>query len=165
MGNLRLAAENYKKALDKCENDQKLQKSSTFKKAGTNYAIALEKLGKRNEAVTQLESLKRSSSFGHEVLINNNLGTLQKRKGEVQKAIDSYQEALKTDPKAFFPNYNLAVLLATEAQYSDALKQFQSTLTLVHSQPDKSYLANVLLNLAQCCEQLKSFQQALDYLK
>ena len=45
------------------------------------------------------------------------MGIIQKRKGEVEAAINSYKSALKTDPYSFFPNYNLAVVLAGESQY------------------------------------------------
>jgi hypothetical protein len=36
-----------------------LKKSSTYKKGGTNYAVALEKLGRRDEAISLLNELKR----------------------------------------------------------------------------------------------------------
>lgn len=49
--------------------------------------------------------------------MHNNLGIIQKRKGEIEQAIQSYQVALSADPSSFFPNYNLAVLLATEGKY------------------------------------------------
>jgi tetratricopeptide (TPR) repeat protein len=54
-------------------------------------------------------------SFGNEVRVYNNLGIIQNRQGEVHLAIASYQSALKADPDSFFPNYNLAVLLAGES--------------------------------------------------
>jgi tetratricopeptide (TPR) repeat protein len=56
MGKLNEAADSYKKAIGKCEEDseQKLLHSSTYKKAGTNYAVTLEKLGKRDEAIKLL---------------------------------------------------------------------------------------------------------------
>ena len=59
-----------------CENDpnQKLLQSSTYKKAGTNLAVALEKLGKRDEAVLLLQDLQ--SKFGNEVRLFNNLGII-----------------------------------------------------------------------------------------
>jgi Tfp pilus assembly protein PilF len=59
-----------------------------------------------------LNELKKQ--FGNEVRVHNNLGIIQKRKGETDQAIASYQTALTADPQSFFPNYNLAVLLATE---------------------------------------------------
>jgi Flp pilus assembly protein TadD len=55
-------------------------KSTTYKKAGTNYAVTLEKLSKRDEAVKTLITLK--STFNNEVRVFNNLGIIQKRKGD-----------------------------------------------------------------------------------
>ena len=53
MGKTNEAADSYKKAIEKCSSDpnSKLIHSSTYKKAGTNFAVALEKLGMRDEAV------------------------------------------------------------------------------------------------------------------
>ena len=40
-------------------------------------------------------------------------------------AIESYFLALQADPGAFFPNYNLAVVLASESKFEDALDHFK----------------------------------------
>lgn len=87
IGKVKEAADSYKKSIEKCENDpeQKLIHSTTYKKAGTNYAVALEKLGMREAAIKLLEDLK--NNFGNEVRVHNNLGIIQKRKGEVEQAI------------------------------------------------------------------------------
>ena len=47
-------------------------KQATYKKAGTNYAVTLEKLSRREDAVTTLVTLK--GQFSSEVRIFNNLG-------------------------------------------------------------------------------------------
>jgi len=52
------------------------------------------------------------------------LGIIQKRQGDVGEAIKSYKSAIATDPDSFFPNYNLAVLLAGESQFEEALNYF-----------------------------------------
>ena len=67
--------------METCEADPKnqLTKSVTYKKAGTNYAVTLEKLNKRDDAVATLTNLK--NAFGNEVRVFNNLGIIQKRKG------------------------------------------------------------------------------------
>lgn len=64
-----------------CESDPKgqLTKSVTYKKAGTNYAVTMEKLNQREQAVTTLNNLK--STFNNEVRVYNNLGIIQKRQG------------------------------------------------------------------------------------
>lgn len=130
MGKTKEASDSYKKSLKKCEEDpnKKLIQSATYKKAGTNYAVTLEKLGEREEAVKLLQELK--VSFGNEVRVYNNLGIIQKRQGDVQLAIASYQSALQADPDSFFPNYNLAVLLAGESQFDKALKYFDKSLQI-----------------------------------
>jgi hypothetical protein len=54
------AADHYKNAMDKCEQDPKEQLvlSMIYKKIATNYAIVLEKLGRREEAHALLQKLK-----------------------------------------------------------------------------------------------------------
>ena len=112
MGQVLTASNNYKLAIDKCNGDEALMKSSICKKAGTNYAVTLEKLGRRDEAINQLDKLR--DNFNNEVRVHNNLGIIQKRSGDTQAAMESYKSALKLDPKSFFPNYNIGVLLSLE---------------------------------------------------
>jgi len=45
------AKNSYKLALDKCREDPRLMTSSIYKKAGNNYAVALEKLNRRDKAI------------------------------------------------------------------------------------------------------------------
>ena len=82
-GNVVQASQNYLKAKELCETDPQgcLLKSSTFKKAETNYAVTLEKLNRRDEAIELLSNLK--GEFNNEVRVYNNLGIIQKRKGDV----------------------------------------------------------------------------------
>ena len=70
------AADSYKRAMDTCEGDpkQQLTKSITYKKAGTNYAVTLEKINKREAAIATLTALK--DVFGSEVRVFNNLGII-----------------------------------------------------------------------------------------
>ena len=65
-----------------CQNDpqQLLLKSNTYKKAATNYAVTLEKLGHRDESIITLSDIR--NDFCNEVRVYNNLGVIQKRKGD-----------------------------------------------------------------------------------
>ena len=112
MGNVQAASDSYKKSMETCEADQAQQliKSATYKKAGTNYAVTMEKLGKREGAMQTLDKLK--DSFGNEVRVFNNLGIIQKRMGNNDEAMINYETALKVDAQSFFPNYNMGVLLS-----------------------------------------------------
>ena len=51
------ASNSYKLALDKCKEDPKLVNSSIYKKAGNNYAVALEKLNRRDKAFKHLNKM------------------------------------------------------------------------------------------------------------
>ena len=99
--------------------------------------------------------------------MHNNLGIVQKRLGDVEQAENSYKEALKQEPKSFFPNYNLAVLLASEGQYQESVTYFKQALGICHSdeQHTASYEINVLINLALCFEQLKKYEYAVEFLE
>jgi tetratricopeptide (TPR) repeat protein len=161
-GSLQKAADAYKLAMHKCSSDAKLMQTSTYKKTATNYAVILEKIGRRNEATRLLHDLK--TQFAGEVKVLNNLGIIQKRKGEVQNAIESYKKALSSDPQSFLPNHNLAVLLATEASYEEAVTYFKESLRITQKSKDQSQELGVLLNISLCYEQLKQPQSALEFL-
>jgi lipoprotein NlpI len=72
--------------------------------------VTLEKLSRREDAVTVLKTMK--GNFDREVRVYNNLGIIQKRKGDKAAALENYQAALEIDVKSFFPNYNMGVLLS-----------------------------------------------------
>ena len=76
MGKSSDASSNYKRAMETCEADPKdiLVRSATYKKAGTNYAVTLEKLNERDEAVKTLQSIK--GNFYNEIRVHNNLGII-----------------------------------------------------------------------------------------
>ena len=81
MGQVELACDSYKKSMETCESEptQQLVKTTIYKKAGTNYSVTLEKLGKREGAMQTLDKLK--DSFSNEVRVFNNLGIMEKRLG------------------------------------------------------------------------------------
>ena len=149
LGQVQLASDSYKKSMETCENDPKKQlgKSATYKKAGTNYAVTLEKLSRRDDAVSTLMTLK--DAFGNEVRVFNNLGIIQKRKGEKQAALESYQAALNVDVKSFFPNYNMGVLLSQDrSKMDEALSYFNRALEQAQKAQENLYEINVLINIA-----------------
>ena len=119
------ASENYKRAMDTCQQDPRgvLIRSATYKKAGTNYAVTLEKLNQRRDAVSTLQDIK--GAFCNEIRVYNNLGVIQKRNSQFQDAERNYKAAIEVDPKSFFPNYNLGILLANDLnKKEEALRYF-----------------------------------------
>ena len=70
----------------------------------------------------------------------------------MQLAIASYESALQADSESFFPNYNLAVLLAGESQFEKALKYFDNSLKISQTADLSLYQLNVLINSGLCYE-------------
>ena len=81
MGDISKASSYYKKAIEKCEEDQSgvSLKSNHYMKSMTNYSVTLEKLGKRTDAINVLDNMREN--FKDEIRIYNNLGIIYKRNG------------------------------------------------------------------------------------
>ena len=166
MGQVQQAKDNYALSMKKCEKDpsKQLIHSSTYKKAGTNFAVSLEKTGDRDTAVSTLTNLK--GTFGNEVRVFNNLGIIQKRKGDLTGALESYRQALKVDQKSFFPNYNLGVLLSqNKEQAEDALNYFKKALEQAQRAQESLYEINVLINIALLQESLGRLDESVQSMK
>ena len=86
MGDIHKASSFYRKAIQKCEDDETglSMKSQHYMKAATNYAVTLEKLGKREDAIKILDTLK--VHFKDEIRVYNNLGIIYKRNNNVEAA-------------------------------------------------------------------------------
>ena len=163
LGQVQMASDSYKQSMETCENDPKKQltRSATYKKAGTNYAVTLEKLNRREDAVETLSGLKQN--FVSEVRLFNNLGIIQKRKGDKQEALESYQAALRVDSKSFFPNYNMGVLLSQDRQKMDeALTYFNRALEQAQRAQENLYEINVLINIALLHEAAQNYTEAIE---
>jgi len=76
MNDIEQASAFYHRAQECSENDPDglLVNSVTYMKASTNYAVTLEKLSKREEAVETLSKLK--NSFTDEMRVHNNLAII-----------------------------------------------------------------------------------------
>jgi tetratricopeptide (TPR) repeat protein len=129
-------------------------------KAVTNYAVTLEKLGKREDALKLLEG-KTKRQFGQEIRVFNNLGIIHKRNGNTIEAEASYLAALEIDAQSFFPNYNLGVLKAAIKDYPSALQYFNKALELSRATQDEVYQINVHINIALVLERTNDLVGAL----
>ena len=107
-GDLKKAAAFYRQALATSLPDLR-------QKVLNNLAVSLEKQGQRREALQLLMSWEEQS----DIQLLNNLGIVQKRSGQIKEARETLEWALKNEPNSFFPNYNMAVCLATEGNSED----------------------------------------------
>lgn len=154
LGDIQRASQFYKRALDKFPASEGQQVPPFYSKVLTNYAVTLEKLGKREEALGVLELSGQWEEDEQEVRVYNNKGIIQKRKGDLQEALASYQAAIDIDDKSFFPHYNLGVLRAQMKDHQAAITSFQRALELAKSLQEGTYQINVHLNLAMVLERM-----------
>ncbi|TNV86060.1 hypothetical protein FGO68_gene7424 [Halteria grandinella] len=159
LGDIQKASAYYKSALDKFPDQQNVP--PFYSKVLTNYAVTLEKLGKREEAMGVLEMSGAWEGEEDEVRVYNNKGIIQKRKGDLKEAMASYQAAIDIDGDSFFPHYNLGVLKAQMKDYHGAIVCFQRALQLAKSLQESVYQINVHLNLAMLLERTGDAASAL----
>jgi len=80
----------------------------------------------------------------------------------MQKAEQSYLQALEIDPESFFPNYNMGVLKSNDKnQEEDCLKYFLKSLQIAQDNNEEVYQINVNINLALVHERAFRLEQAI----
>ncbi|CDW79621.1 tpr domain containing protein [Stylonychia lemnae] len=168
LGDIQRANTYYRHAINKCKEDKSQQsmKSSYYIKAQTNYAVTLEKLGKRQEAISMLNNMK--DEFREDIRLFNNLGIIQKRNGSIIEAIECYENAIEIDSECFFPYYNLAVCKSSVSNSitdKEALEYFEKALDLARQNREEIYEVNVLVNMALIYERLDNIHEAIQCLE
>ena len=147
--------------METCESDeaQQLTKSATYKKAGTNYAALMAKLGKREGAVKVID--KMQDSFGNEMRHFNNLGIIQKLMGNNDQAKVNYEAALAADPNSFLPNYNMGVLLCKNSPL-ESFDYFNRALSCAHAAQEFIYEMNALNSISLLHEAAGDYEEAIE---
>ena len=73
----------------------------------------------------------------------------------------NYKAAINVDPKSFFPNYNLAIMLAPEPTNREAaLNYFAPALKQAQKAGENLYEMNVLISMALLYEGAEDFVAA-----
>lgn len=81
--------------------------------------------------------------------------------GEMKKASDSYQEALRLAPKSGVVHNNYGVFLCKHRRFHNAITHFEIAL----EDPNYTTLADAYENAGLCAEKIPARQQALEYYK
>lgn len=108
-----------------------------------NYAVALDAVGRHEEAMRQYEravQIKPDSADAHYVLANALASA-----GRNQDAISQYGEAVRLDPGHANAHYNLGVLLAESGQLDDAIRHHERAVQLKPDFAEAQYLLGVAL--------------------
>ena len=113
------------------------------KAATDNLFTALSVYGKNNDPVTNLEKLIRV--YPQDPSLHFILGNLHKRSGNLDKAIEQYQQALAINPAFLGAINNLAVAYALKGDWGNALSFMKQMISFQPENPAIYYsIASVL---------------------
>ena len=74
--------------------------------------------------------------------------------------------AISVEPNSFFPNYNMAVMLAEDnLSVPEALKHYETALKHAKKAKESLYEMNVLLSMAVLYEQTQDYDSAYSALR
>ncbi|HSY42608.1 MAG TPA: tetratricopeptide repeat protein [Candidatus Acidoferrum sp.] len=93
---------------------------------------------------------------------HNNLGMSYMSQGQVDQAIEQYQQAIEIDSKAPLTHFNLGAAFAQNGELGSAIGEYQKAIQL---QPDylqaRNNLGDALLRTGQTSAAIDQFQEAL----
>ncbi|HEY1785535.1 MAG TPA: tetratricopeptide repeat protein, partial [Pirellulales bacterium] len=96
-------------------------------KAETNLAEALDRQGRRDEAIAYYQ---RAEQHATDCRPFNGLGALLAREGKLDEAVAHYRQALQISPKAYLVHVNLGAALARKRQFDEANQHFRRALEI-----------------------------------
>ncbi|HSR68359.1 MAG TPA: tetratricopeptide repeat protein [Acidobacteriota bacterium] len=115
------AIEEFRKALDLAPDSPRER---------VNYALALLRNGKTEEAVPLLNSIQEDHPDVPHTWFN--LGVFYKREGEFEKALRQFEGHRRLAPEIAVTHYNLGLLYRLEGRLEEALESFQQAARLDH---------------------------------
>jgi tetratricopeptide (TPR) repeat protein len=184
-GNVKAAAESYRKAIGLNSHDAKLHYnlSLALDKLGDlaserkelertveldpNVAVAQNQLGvlalrggQQAEAEKRFKKALESEPTFSEA--QSNLGVLYSQQGKNAEAASSFQQAIKSDPKYSKAYVNFGLLLAQQGAYSDAERQFRMAIQIDSNDADAhAALGMLLAKTGHGVDAVNSFQKAV----
>jgi tetratricopeptide (TPR) repeat protein len=164
VGELKLALENLKKAESLTSNKEDLM--------GIYNIIGqiLYRMGYLDALLYYSRSLNLAKDLGNKDLhisILNNIADIYKGKGELDKALSYYEEALslQTNEEAKALTYNnIASLYSKKGDNQKAVEYFQKAVEIYEKYGDYHSVAMVKLNLGDLYREMKDYEKAEKYL-
>jgi type IV pilus biogenesis/stability protein PilW len=124
-------------------------------------AIHLE-TGQWDAAIAEFEPVLKDLLYPTPYYVINNIGWAYYKKGDLRRAIESFQKAVSLKPDFGLAFYNLGLAYRDNKQPGEAIKAFRNTLVLVPNLADAHLQLGVLLfNEQQPAEAQKSFQEVI----
>jgi predicted O-linked N-acetylglucosamine transferase (SPINDLY family) len=127
----------------------------------SNYGLALQKLGRIDEALAIHEEALALEPTSAETL--NNLGTAQFALRRYETALTSFEGALVLRPGYIDAIFNRATALSKLKRHAEAVKGLDEVLALSPTHAEAHYWRGVSLHaLARHAEALRSFERAVE---
>jgi tetratricopeptide (TPR) repeat protein len=145
--------ENLNSAIDAL--NKALQLKPDYPVANYLFAVALDQLGKLDEAIQKLEATKNLApqDFG----IRFQLGMLYWRKGELEKAKTQFEEAVAINPDYSNARYMLGLVFDKLGDKENAKKEFKIVAKL---NPENQEVKKILENLEKGLPALEGITQS-----
>jgi tetratricopeptide (TPR) repeat protein len=125
-----------------------------------NMAVALERLGRVQEAIGQYDQalqLKPDYAWAH-----YNLGVTLARLGRVPEAVDHYEQALRTRPDYAWAHFSLGEALVRLGRVPEGIEQYQEALRISPENADaQNNLGAALAGAGRMPEAIEHFQQVV----
>jgi len=97
----------------------------------------------------------------------NNIAGIYEKKGELDKALDYYEESLRlqTDEKEKAPTYNnMALIYSQKGNYQKAVEYFKKAIEIGERYGDYHGVSKRKLNLGETYREMKDYEKAEKYL-
>ncbi len=93
---------------------------------------------------------------------HNNAGNLMDRDGMLDKAVDQYSAAMRTNPRDAVPHFNLGLVLAVQDKLDQAIFQFREAIRLDPDNPESRIkLGTLLRDQGKMDEAIQEFRTAV----
>lgn len=120
------------------------------------YAYALEKVGRDEEAIRTYEAVVKLDSFNERAWYN--LGILYGKKDRLEDSASAYVTSTDIDPLYAEPYFNLGNIYLTQGKYQDAIHSYTEYISLADSPEGYVYQ-----NIGECWMELGGYDYALRF--
>ena len=124
-------------------------------------AIHLE-IGQYDAAISEFEIVLKDLLYQTPYYVMNNMGWAYYKKGDLRRAIESYQRAVAQKPDFGLAFYNLGLAYKDNKQPGEAIRAFRNTVVLAPNLVEAHLQLGVLhFNEQQPADAQKSFQEVI----
>ncbi len=120
------------------------------------YAYALEKVGRDDEAIRTYENVVKLDSFNERAWYN--LGILYGKKERLDDSIAAYVTSTDIEPLYAEPYFNMGNIFLTQGKYQDAIHSYTEYISLADSPEEYVYQ-----NIGECWMELGGYDYALRF--